>query len=548
MKNKLFLIVAIFTITIIAGCSKFLDINKDPNNPATAREDFLLTGIQTSLSGIFTIGKRLDGALAVYTHQITSRENDKYGMNGETYELSTSWYYLYSFIGEIDYLIEKSTENGNLHYAGVAKLIKAYAFAQAVDAWGDIPYSEMDKFSEGIKFPKYDKDEEVYDAILVLIDEAIKDLENKEATNLLEMGGDDLIYGGDIEKWVRMANTLKLKMYNNMRLVRDVSAEVKALIDADKLISKLDQDFEFWYNKTTVPDQRHPLFVREYGGAQITFYISPWLYETMKGVNDEIVDFVGISDPRIPYYFCNQITSTGKTENPPEYRDGGFVSIYFGSDGNNRDHGGRATFTMVGIYACGGRWDDGKGGKLTAKAASGVAPARFITVADRYYIQAELVQAGVVTGDVKKLFEIALKASFLEVNKVTKESGEAENHKAPLFDLTKATDKGKIYIDKVLNAFDAAVDPMEIIMTEKWISTFGKGLDQYTDYRRTGYPKMWEPGTMTATGGPNGSGQVPTSGDRKMQLSLPWSQSQLNINPNSPAQKTGNEPVFWDKQ
>ena len=56
--------------------------------------------------------------------------------------------------------------------------------------------------------------------------------------------GDDVIYGGDKAKWIRAAKTIKLKLYNQVRLVQNVSAEVNALVTGGDLI-KSGEDFEF---------------------------------------------------------------------------------------------------------------------------------------------------------------------------------------------------------------------------------------------------------------------------------------------------------------
>lgn len=542
MKNKRFLIAILTAVILISGCSKFFDINEDPNNPASAKTDFLLTGVETDLSDVYTIGQRLDGVLAVYVQQISSREAiDKYGVNGETFELTNSWYSLYRALANIDILIKQATEEDNLQYAGVAKLIKAFLFAQAVDVWGDIPYTEADQFDDGIQAPKYDKGSTVYPLLLDLIDSGIADLQNEESLNLLKMGDNDLIYGGDMDKWIRMGNTLKLKMYLNMREYTDVSTEVNKLITDDNLIES-GGDFNFRFTSSSSPDERHPLFVSEYAGSQTGFYINPWFYETLKGENTYV--FNGITDPRIPYYFCNQITAVDDTENPPEYRDGGFVSIYFGSDGVNRDHAGRSTFTMVGNFICGGAYDFGTGGELDANSSTGAAPYRMITYADRLYMQAELALAGVTSQDARDFLEQAMNASFNQVDDELIYSGEYDAG-APLIAGTIPADG---YINAVLTEYDNgdADHKMEVLMSEKWASTFGKGIDQYSDYRRTGYPVLWDPDTMVADGGPDGSGLVPVSSGKSQPLSFPWSLSELNLNPNAPAQKTGTERVFWD--
>jgi hypothetical protein len=119
------------------------------------------------------------------------------------------------------------------------------------------------------------------------------------------------------------------------------------------------------------------------------------------------------------------------------------------------------------------------------------------------------------------------------------------------------------YINAVLVRFDAANadKKLEIIMTEKWISGFGCSVDQYTDYRRTGYPILFDPNNPNMA--PGGFVQPPINGDPVLgagnqpavpvQLSLrypqslPWYTAELESNPNAPPQKQDLSAykVFW---
>ncbi|HMJ46771.1 MAG TPA: SusD/RagB family nutrient-binding outer membrane lipoprotein, partial [Ferruginibacter sp.] len=90
---------------------------------------------------------------------------------------------------------------------------------------------------------------------------------------------------------------------------------------------------------------------------------------------------------------------------------------------------------------------------------------------------------------------------------------------------------------------------LEYIMTEKWIASFGSSHDQYTDYRRTGYPVLFDPrNTAMAPGGfaqPPLTGdptlavqqKVPVSRSTDFPLSLPYPQAELELNSNAPVQK-----------
>ena len=90
--------------------------------------------------------------MAVYTHQITGRVSaDRYGAG------SSGWEGLYAAISNLNVIIKRGTAENRFVYTGIAKILKAYTFSMIVDVWGDAPYSEFDKFDEGITQPKFDK-------------------------------------------------------------------------------------------------------------------------------------------------------------------------------------------------------------------------------------------------------------------------------------------------------------------------------------------------------------------------------------------------------
>jgi len=205
---------------------------------------------------------------------------------------------------------------------------------------------------------------------------------------------------------------------------------------------------------------------------------------------------------------------------------------------------------MMGIYPCGGKYDDGTDAPadgLTTANGTGVAPVRLLTFADRLYIEAELIAVGKRTGNASTVLDNAINASFAQVNAVASA--------AKLSSQTVPEVQSGPYRTSVGTEFSAASDAkkLEIIMTQKWISSFGTSHDQYTDYRRTGYPVMFDPQNPAhapsgfVTGGPHGSGPVPVQRTRDYPLSWPYYADELTLNNNAPDQKIiTTSPVFWD--
>ena len=253
MLHKIKLLIPLVGLLAIS-CKKFLDINTDPNNPTTIEVSKLLPTTQRTLGDALSMDEQNGGlseVLAVYTHQMSTRESpDKYGITGADVNLQTAWsklfsstanpgttFPVYGVLQNLEDIIAKSTEAGNLVYAGIAKILKAYTYSVAVDVFGDVPYSEANKLKAGILHPKFDDDASIYESLFPLINEGIADLNNTTAPNNQEPGADDLMYGGDVDLWIKAANTIKLKLYTQIRKVKNVSAEVNALISGGKLIS-----------------------------------------------------------------------------------------------------------------------------------------------------------------------------------------------------------------------------------------------------------------------------------------------------------------------
>jgi hypothetical protein len=529
-------------LVLMTSCKKQLDINTNPYAPITVAEGHLLTGIERSL-GDATSQNGLSYGLEVYMHRVTVRETpNAYGLTGN--DVGWGQFYINIFTNA-DFLIDEGTKNGNLQYAGVGEIIKAYAYSLLVDVYGDVPYSQVNKLvSDKIANPKFDQGKDIYPQLLALLDKGIADITNTKATNVNKPGTDDVIYGGSMTKWEKAANTIKLKMLLQQRKIKDVSTDVNALITAGKLISTTSESFLLPHGPNGATDDRNAAF-GEYVASQRTKNISPWFYEILKGYNQNI--YTGIVDPRVPYYIYQQTKSASTvTPNPTEYRDGKFISIYFGSNGPNAGQSQQNYMSIFGIYPAGGRYDDGLGGTANAASGTGAAPDRFITYADVLYMKAELINAGVITGDARATLQSAINESFKQVDYVITTYVKPAQTVPALVGSAGVTS----YVTKVMAQYDAKpAQQLEQIMTQKWISSFGFAVDAYTDYRRTGFPVLFDPSNTTQA--PGGKVQPPVSGNpslpvqpagavsvsKKFPLTLPFPQAELDANSSAPAQK-----------
>lgn len=519
---------------VVSSCS--LDINRDPNNPTQVSNAQLLTAAQLDITNSLGSGPPgLSNPAGVFVHQLTQRsENDGYGITGSgNFAVNQAWTNLYRAIQNLNILVEQGTANGQTSYVGIAQVLRALAFSYMVDVWGDIPFSEAST-STKVQFPKFDKGQDIYPQLFTMIDEGIANLAKTSAANPTT---DDLFYGGNVVTWRKFAKTLKLKLYNQVRLVQNVSAPVNALIAENDFIGP-NQSFSLRYGSTASPDNRHPAFREDYNitTSGRDNYISPYFHEILSGTNTFFTTNVlsGIQDPRIPYYYFNQLSNARpNAQNPVEYRNGNFLSIYFSSQGPNQGFDQSFSSTIIGQYFAGGRFDDGNGvgtAGVNGASAPGNGLQRILPYFNLLFIRAELAQAGVTQEDAKKLFQDGVTAAFNEVNAAAATGG------SPAISATAI----KTYLDAVTTKFDTAdaAGKLELIMTEKWIANFGFSLESYNDVRRTGFPKLYDPN----------ADNIPfTSVSRGFPVSYPYPLAEeLNLNPNAPAQRViSTAKVFW---
>ena len=564
IRNNKAIVILSLCSTFILSCSDYLDVDKDTDYPTTAPLNLLLTNVEINTALLGDFNNNTGRLLSTYTHQMTSREEeDQYGIKVGNISMNNDWDAIYLALTDIETIIKKGTDTDNMVYVGIAQMQKAYIMSYAVDLWGDVPYSEATQLAtSGIINPKFDNQKEIYSQVFALIETAKVNLASNSGTEI--PSDDDLYYGGDTDKWIKFANTFKLKLYNQTRLITDFDqAGFDALIAENNFFTSNADDFQFnHYDVISPSNERNQLFVEAYQSTQFGSYQSPWFYEILKGVNPNILS--GNPDPRMPYYFYNQLKAgefppdqgNVTTGNPgADYWDKstGFFSIRFGSTGPDRDKSAENSYTYPGIFPSGGRYDDGLGGSVstlnTGFSGKGKAPRRILTYDEFLYIQAELIHVGKLSGNEATKLQEAITASFAKVDQVVANSGTTQT--VPVLSDTAAVNS---YINNVITEFNAASSSkkLEIIMTQKWIGTFGDPMDQYTDYRRTGYPVLANPlGTSpeyqldNADGFPIEDSQ--TVQNNPFQVSFYWPQSELNSNANAPAQKNpATYKIFWD--
>lgn len=582
-KKSTYYFVLIFITLTFMGCDDYLDVDTDKDNPSAVALHLILPNIQVTVREIGAANNFTGEILSVYVHQLVSRsEQDQYGAQADNVTIRNDWNNIYLLLTDLQTLIDQSTESGDKVYLGIGQALKAYLGSIAVDLWGDVPFSEATALKDGLINPVFDTQESVYMAVFNLLDEAKTNIKSGEGE--IFPGTDDLIYGGDADKWVKFINTLKLKLYNQVRLSTMFSqTDLNTLIAENDFFDSSSDDFQFTHTANITPtDERNELFKVSYVQAQVDHYVSPWFYEVLMGMNPNI--HTGNSDPRIPYYWANQLPPntfprdqgdlvTGDPKADYWDESTGFFTIRFGSTSTNRDGSVQNDATFPGIYPSGGRYDDGLGfARSTAANGTGIAPQRMLTYYEFLFIQAELMQVGLISGDASAKLNEAITASFAKVDEVVAANNSTQTIIVDVVTVDPVTGNDIItptsfpiptligdeattdFIDAVITEYNSAVPDkqLEIIMTQKWVASFGDPIDIYTDYRRTGYPVLANPnGPSPEYQLDNGDAwpldDTDTTQGNAFQVSLYWPSGEINNNTSSPSQKDPSTyKIFWD--
>lgn len=218
---------------MILSCSDELaDLNIDPNKSPSANPEEVLSSAEAfigyTLDAQWNVRSALWAQYWTWGPGVAIGNIERFVSDGTDYD--NGWARMYSgALADLDF-VEKSAAKS---HAGIAKILKAYSFQLLVDHFGDIPYSEALSGATTQNFtPKYDDASSVYDALIPLIDEGVTLLLSGD-----DVGDEDFIYAGSKSKWVKFANSLKLKILLRQVNVRSVSDQINTLLVNGDFIS-----------------------------------------------------------------------------------------------------------------------------------------------------------------------------------------------------------------------------------------------------------------------------------------------------------------------
>ncbi|WP_316816713.1 SusD/RagB family nutrient-binding outer membrane lipoprotein [Pedobacter nyackensis] len=216
--TRVSLILLIGTMSLVSSCKKgyfYEGINDDPSQLKDPVPSSLLPGIIQSTGYLW--GGDASRFTSLFMQQVTGIANqsisaNRYAVSADDVDnMWTAGLYGGGIMNNTNSMLTKANEMNQGHYAAVAKVLMANNLGLTTDLWGDVPYSEAFK-GLGVLQPKYDTQQQIYDALDKLLDEAITSLGTPDGS-AFQPGAEDLMFKGDLDKWLRFAHSLKAKFY-----------------------------------------------------------------------------------------------------------------------------------------------------------------------------------------------------------------------------------------------------------------------------------------------------------------------------------------------
>lgn len=416
--------ITLFALSLIS-CSDNLDeINKNPNATETPLAPYLLTGsLKQGADLYWGSDSNFNSSLLFVQHwaKIQYTEPDRYDVsNGSFTSLWNTGYA--TLITDLNTILKFSDQQANSNYKGIALTLRSWTFLLLTDAFGSIPYKEA-----GLKVnPAYNTQKEVYTGLL-------EDL--KQAQSLLNPANGavtgDLSYKGDITKWKKLVNSLRLRIalrISDKEPALAKQAAIDATSDAAGVFTSNNDTFKFTYISSP---QQNPA--------------SAW-FETRDDfrISKTLVDKLNeLSDPRLPVY----------AQLPTDATVGKYVGGANGLSNSDANSQGFAKTSKPGTYF------------LTS-----TSPAVIVSYSETLFNLSEAVARGYIAGDAEQLYKSAITASFNQ------------------FGITDATAISN-YLNQATVKYDAT-NYAKSIGIQKWIAFYGQGLDAFVEWRRLDYPVL----------------------------------------------------------
>lgn len=435
MKKTSYKTIVLFSMLLfmLLGCTKdFEDINTNPNQPTSVPTEYLLTNAEFRIMD-FIWDEWWNGRQGLVYSQYWSQTayTEESRFEPRVNVTNNYWSYFYTNMMDLEQIIIINTDEDtkgpaaasgpNENQIAVARIMKAFTFQMMTDIWGDIPYFDALKGIDNIS-PSYSKQQDIYTDLL-------KELTEAQA---MIVDGDingDVIYGGDMTKWKKFANSLRMRVaLRTSKVNPDYMAEIQAAITAGAFESYEDDAYFMFDSKSP---GYNPLYEAAIvSGRPPDFAVSEPLISLLVETND----------PRLPLYAD---PAAKFVDDPVPFRGLAYGLSATDAPGIAGPGGENVSLPSLDI--------------VLAPAAKGW----MMTYGEVCFIKSEIM------GWDQSEYEKGIEASMLTWGV--------------------AADEVSTYLSTVAPA------SAETVGTQKWIGMYMQGNQGWFEWRRTGYPMLEGP-------------------------------------------------------
>lgn len=462
------------TTLLVAACGDSLtEVNENPNAPTDVEARYLLpVAIDSAASEILIYGMDLPVTSLWVQHvaRLQYGSTDRYNIDVDFSD--GSWEDLWlGALAPTRELIERAA-TPNQEAVGIT--LRSWIFQNMTDLWGDIPYSQALKAQaeDGTVTPAYDSQKEVYDGLFRDLQTAVGQMEPGRPG----FGPEDLLYQGNMQRWQKFANSLRLRLAIHLSEVdpQRAAAEAAAAVSGGVFTSLADEAKLVYAESAPNQNPYH-----------IGFAERPGDYRVSATVIDTLL---ALQDPRVAYFA------------DPAESDGAFRGL---ANGLPDQHD-----VLYGSVSLFGEWH---------RRAN--APAVFLSYAETLLSQAEAAERGWIAGDPAQFYRQAITAA-MQVYGIPQAEIDA-------------------YLAQPRVVYKGGAAGMEQIALQKWLALYDQGIEAWTEWRRTGLPRL------TPAVANENAGRIP------LRLPYPVSEAAVNEpNLNAAIERQGgatiNNRLWWD--
>jgi len=453
------IIYSIFTLLLLgtASCKdEFFDINENPNAPteesitpqlilprtlhATASRMATSYDYAAHWMGYWSRSGTYGPSAEQETYAITTGyQADEWGTTNST----TGWY---DILTDVNLMEKKAEASGQAFYQGAAKVIKSIGFMYLVDEYNNVPYSKAFDLGGNI-LPAYDKGEDIYADLLVQLDAADKLFAAADVSADPGIEEADIMFGGDVAMWRKLANTQRLKLLIHMSEVispANAQAEIAKITTNGAGFLMAGESANVQPGYSNVVDQDNPFYS--------TYKVSAAgaLDQYNRANNYVLNKFMSTNDVRYQYFFSKAEVKTAAQ--PNDYYGYNFGEVI----PNNAPNASNSS--------------DVAGPGL----AKGPEQAQWLfTSVESLFLQAEAMQRGWLPGDAETTYKNAVTESFVWLG------------------VPNATTVAATYLaqDNRMISYTSAPNKINLIVMQKYLALVGiNNFEAWVDYRRVGVP------------------------------------------------------------